>query len=441
VNPLIRGACPCLSRPIPTGDGLLARLMLAAPMPMETVIALCEASEAQGNGILEVTNRGSLQIRGLSTDSAPAFAHTVTSLGLGEHAGPPILTSPLFGLTAEEHPDLRALLTDIRAQLSDPALASIGPKVSVLIDCGGALHLDSVAGDVRLRACTGNRWHLSIAGTAATAFSLGWLDPQRAPEAIFRILLAIARRGPNARARDMANSTESLALRASLAGITGDAPPPRLRPIAEPIGVHPLSDGRVAVGISLAFGRTRARVLKQLARDAMNLGAVSVETAPGRALLAIGLDISTVAEFTVAAAAAGFLVRQDDARRYVIACAGAPACRSGMLSTRELAPAVAEAAKAFLDGSLTIHVSGCVKGCAHPGVAALTLVGPDGLVLQGRAGDAPDGALSVDEFIKGVARLNSARLRSLSTLERSADLVSGLGKQGLLELMRGMTRA
>jgi precorrin-3B synthase len=415
--------------------------MLAAPMPMETVIALCEASEAQGNGILEVTNRGSLQIRGLSTDSAPAFAHTVTSLGLGEHAGPPILTSPLLGLTAEEHPDLRALLTDIRAQLSDPALASIGPKVSVLIDCGGALHLDSVAGDVRLRACTGNRWHLSIAGTAAAAVSLGWLDPRRAPQAIFRILLAIAQRGPTARARDMINGSESLALHASLAGITSDAPPPRLRPIAQPIGVHPLSDGRVAVGISLAFGRTHARVLKQLARDAMNLGAVSVGTAPGRALLAIGLDISTAAEFTAAAAAAGFLVRQDDARRYVIACAGAPACRSGMLSTRELAPAIAEAAQAFLDGSLTIHVSGCAKGCAHPGVAALTLVGPDGLVVQGRAGDAPDGVLSADEFIKGVARLSSARLRSHSTLERSADLVPGLGKQGLLELMRGATSA
>jgi precorrin-3B synthase len=410
-------------------------------MPMETVIALCEASEAHGNGILEVTNRGSLQMRGLSTDSAPAFARTVASLGLGEHAGPPILASPLLGLATEEHPDLRPLLTDIRAQLSDPALASIAPKVSVLIDCGGALHLDSVAGDVRLRVCTGNRWHLSIAGTAATAFNLGWLNPQRAPQAIFRTLLAIARRGPTARARDLANSTESRALRPSLAGIIRDAAPPGLRPIAEPIGVHPLRDGRVAVGISLAFGRTHASLLKQLARDAMNLGAVSVETAPGRALLAIGLDISTVAEFTAAAAAAGFLVRQDDARRYVIACAGAPACRSGMLSTRELAPAIAEAARRFLDGSLTIHVSGCAKGCAHPGLAALTLVGPDGLVVQGRAGDVLDGALSADAFIEGVTRLSSARLRSPGTLERSADLVSRLGKQGLLALMRGAPRA
>lgn len=441
MNPLIRGACPRLSQPMPTGDGLLARLMPCAPIPLDTIVALCESSETHGNGTLEVTSRGSLQIRGLSTESTPAFAHTVASLGLGEHAGPPILTSPLLGVTPEQQFDLRPLVTDLRAQLSDPALSSIGPKVSVLIDDGGAMHLDRVAGDVRLRACPGPRWHLSIGGTAANASSLGWLEPHRAAEAIVHILTALARRGPAARALEFADSAESLALRVSLAGIISDAPPPRLRPAAEPVGVHPLRDGRVAVGVCLAFGRTDASALKQLARAAACLGAASIETAPGRALLILGLDVSAVAELTAAAAAAGFLVRHDDARRYVVACAGAPACRSGMLSTRELAPAIAEAAKRLLDGSLTIHVSGCAKGCAHPGVAALTLVGPDGLVIEGSAGDAPDGTLSAAEVIKGLEHLDSARLRSPRALERSADVVSRLGKQRLLELMRGATRA
>ena len=42
-------------------------------------------------------------------------------------------------------------------------------------------------------------------------------------------------------------------------------------------------------------------------------------------------------------------------------------------------------------GSL-VHVSGCAKGCAHPGAAPWTLVGDGGrydLVRNGRAGDAP----------------------------------------------------
>src|SRR6185437_11357738 len=44
----------------------------------------------------------------------------------------------------------------------------------------------------------------------------------------------------------------------------------------------------------------------------------------------------------------------------------------------------------LLDGSVAVHISGCAKGCAHPGAAALTLVGQaDGVALvnDGRAGD------------------------------------------------------
>ncbi len=40
----------------------------------------------------------------------------------------------------------------------------------------------------------------------------------------------------------------------------------------------------------------------------------------------------------------------------------------------------------------TLHVSGCAKGCAHPGAAGLTLVGLPGglgLVRGGTARDAP----------------------------------------------------
>src|SRR6202011_2157573 len=113
-----------------------------------------------------------------------------------------------------------------------------------------------------------------------------------------------------------------------------------------------------------------------------------------------------------AASGAGFIVRPDDPRRFVVACAGAPACNSAKLSTRELAPVIAEAAGPFLDGSVTIHVSGCAKGCAHPGAAALTLVGPDCLVVQGRAGDTPHGTITAAKFIAGLPRLHAERQRS-----------------------------
>jgi precorrin-3B synthase len=434
--PQTRGACPSISQPMPTGDGLLARLMPSAPIPLDAFIALCDASQTHGNGVVEVTQRGSLQVRGLSPASAPVFARTVSALGLGTEGGPPILTSPLMGLDAQERVDLRVLAAQLRAQLTNcAAVATLGPKVSVLIDGGGVLHLDEVPGDLRLQAHTATRWHLGIAGTAATAASLGWVEPHRAIEAIVQVLGRIASRGTAARARDFMNGSDICTLRASLADVLGDEAPPTPRPPAEPIGSHRLNDGRAAVGIALAFGYAEAGALERLARSAARSGAASIRPAPGRALLTIGLAAAATDEFTAAAAAQGFVVRPDDARRYVVACAGAPACGSAMLSTRQLAPAIAEAARPFLDGSLTLHVSGCAKGCAHPGAAALTLIGPDRLVVQGRAGDPPHATTSAADFIAGLRRLQTERRRSLAGEESSADMVSRLGANRVLAVM------
>ena len=79
--------------------------------------------------------------------------------------------------------------------------------------------------------------------------------------------------------------------------------------------------------------------------------------------------------FAAAAEQLGFIVRADDPRRHVVACAGAPICASAHIAARALAPLIAAAAAPHLDGSFTIHISGCAKGCAHPAPAALTVVG------------------------------------------------------------------
>jgi len=72
-----------------------------------------------------------------------------------------------------------------------------------------------------------------------------------------------------------------------------------------------------------------------------------------------------------------------------VACAGQPACAAAEIPTRALAPKIAAAARLERQ---TIHISGCAKGCAHPGVADVTVVGAGGqcgIVPNGRAQDAP----------------------------------------------------
>jgi precorrin-3B synthase len=420
-----------------TGDGLLARVTPSSPISLDAFVSLCEAGQAHGNGIMEVTQRGSLQIRGLSPTSAPTFARVVAALKpadggmLADEGMPPVLTSPLLGLDPGERIDLRALAPDLLDALRHRVdMASLGPKVSVLIDGGGRLHMDEVTADLRLRAGNGPAIHLSIAGRAQDSTSLGWLDPRYAIEAIIRVLTAIGHRGPDARAKDFSNADDAQALRLSLADILCAAPvtAPATSPRAELIGTHRLNNGTIARGFALPFGYSEAQALRRLALAAAHCGAASIRPAPGRVLLVIGLPISAMEELVAAAAGEQLIVQPDDARRHVVACAGAPACNSAMLSTRQLAAQVAEAAGPILDGSITIHLSGCTKGCAHPGAAGLTLVGPDRLVVQGRASDAPQARISPTDFIAGLRGLHPERDGSLAALLREPHFVSRLRK-------------
>ena len=408
--------------------------MPSSPISLDAFVALCEASEVHGNGIMEVTQRGSLQIRGLAATSAPAFARVAAALEpagggmLADEGMPSLSTSPLLGLDPGERVDLRALAAALLGELRNRDLrGSIGPKVSVLIDGGGELHQDEVPADLRLRAGDGLGLHLSIAGSARDSTSLGWIESRHAIEAIIRVLAAIASRGSDARAKDFTNVHDAEALRLSLADILSAAPAPAPRPPAQPIGTHRLNDGMMARGFALPFGYSEAQALRRLTLSAAHCGAVSIRPAPGRVLLVIGLHMSAMEELAAAAAREQLIVRTDDARRHVVACAGAPACNSAMLPTRKLAAQVAEAAGPFLDGSITIHLSGCTKGCAHPGAAGLTLAGPDRLVVHGRASDAPQGRISPADFIAGLRGLLPERDGSLAALLRQPHFVSRLG--------------
>jgi precorrin-3B synthase len=420
VNPLRRGACPGISDPMATGDGLLARLSPPAPIPLDAFVELCGASREHGNGIVEVTQRGSLQVRGLSPATAPIFARTALALGLGTEAGPPLLTSSLLGLDGREPIGFLTLAATLRMELANrTGFASIGPKVSVLIDAGGDLHLDHVPADLRLRMNNDARLHVSIAGNAAAATSLGWIEVHQAVKVVVHVLTAIANRGGDARARDFANRAGVYALRASLEAVFTDEPPPPPRSPAEPVGTHRLNTGQLALGVALPFGYIESDVLKRFALAAARCGAASIRPVPGRTLLIIGLDTAAADELAAEAMVEKLIVRSDDPRRHVVACAGAPACGSALLATRQWAPQIADAAKGLLDGSMTIHVSGCTKGCAHPEAAALTFVGPDRIVVQGRASDAPDGNMSPVDFISRLRGLPIQQALSFAALERA----------------------
>ncbi|MGP0094744.1 MAG: precorrin-3B synthase [Xanthobacteraceae bacterium] len=417
-----------------TGDGLLARLTAAGTIPLPAFARLCAAAQAHGNGIVEITSRGSLQVRGLNPTSAGAFAARVAALGIDAADGVPILTNPLTGLDPTEAIEAGALAAAMReAFAAAPFVAQLGPKVSVVIDGGGALHLDALRADVRFRAeAHGDTalFHVGLGGDATTTVWIGAVSPKSAIELSLRFLEMIAAKGAQARAGDVIRSRETQRTQAALAEFLIEAPHPPMRPAAEPVDRFRLQDGSVALGLGLTFGHTDAAALERLVDAAAEAGARGVRTAPGRALLLIGIARAQIAALIDAAAGCGFIVQGADPRRSISACAGAPSCGSGKIPTRDLGPDVALAAAALLDGSLTLHLSGCAKGCAHRGPAALTIVGSRdgcGVVVNGSARDVPIATLSTQQFPSSLTRLAHAVASARHPNEHAADTLSRLG--------------
>ena len=439
---LRRGICPGLSQPMATGDGLLVRLTpTGTTMPCEAFAALCTAARNCGNGVIEITSRGSIQIRGLTEDSVKRFAAAVAGIDVAFFEGPPVLSDPLAGLDPQETVDAGAVAADLRRAIATASFAAhIGPKVSIAIDGGGALHLDAVAADVRMRAQAKSAClHVAVGGDAEIATPIGAVAAEHAVEAAMRMLRVIAAGGPAVRARDTVATNGAAAFCRVITDVLVDLPPPPRRPAAEPLGRHALRDGRLAIGLGLAFGHAHATALEELTRAAAELGATGLRTAPGRALLVLGVTADGARRLADIAQRLGFIVRADDPRRRIVACAGAPICAAGEISTRSLAPSLANAAIAAPDAPM-VHLSGCAKGCACPRAAPLTVVGIEGrcgVVVNGSARDEPLVMLMPEALPSALSRCADTVRRLRVGDESATEVLSRLDRTQIMRLILG----
>jgi precorrin-3B synthase len=407
-----RSACPGLSAPMPTGDGLLVRLMPAGRIPLDAFIAICAAARAHGNGAIEITARGSLQLRGLTPRSAPLLASDIAALDIAAVEGVPVIADPLAD-DPDALIDAAGLATMLRGAIANARLA-LAPKVSVVIDGGGRLHLDALNADVRLRAvgtARAPRLHVALAGDAGSATLLGSIAPDAAADVVVRLLGAIAAEGREARAADILRTDGIGVFRSIVDGSIDATPVLPPRPPAEPIGRHPLRDGTVALGVALAFGHAHANALEELAAAIAAHGATSLRPAPGRALLLLGVSQRRLAALTTEAERLGFIVRADDPRRHIAACPGKPACASGLIAARALATEIARQLPLSREIA-AIHVSGCAKGCAHPAPTALTVVGTErgcGIVRDGSARATPRYHVDAADVVAEALRIAAER--------------------------------
>ncbi len=403
-----RSACPGLLRFAPALDGEICRVKLpCGRLDAAQALRLADAAELFGSGIVDVTNRANLQIRGVRPERAAALTDALVAAGLGPLTSGGddvrnVMTSPTAGVDREQKLDTRPLADRLLETLqTHAAYHALSPKFSILLDGGEAVAPVDHPHDIWLAALSGTeasaRFAFGIAGCPPLIGSpsgpMGAVAADHAHDlvaALLDVFLELA--------DDRADVTRFRHLRAGFSdGEIIDRIARRvafrIRPGCEiatwrrhapaalaHLGAHPQrQDGWAYVGAVPPLGRLAAATLRSLGHIATALGDGTLRATPWRGVLLPNVAASRAAEAVRQLEAVGLLCRADDPLATMIACSGSSGCASSLADTQS--DGFALAARLRLRRSApTIHLSGCTKSCASPVQAPATLVG----VGQGR---------------------------------------------------------
>ncbi|MCX4696243.1 cobalamin biosynthesis protein CobG [Streptomyces sp. NBC_01408] len=360
-EPVIRDrgdACPGALRLHAADDGFLARVRIPGGLlTARQAAALGLAADRFGDGHLELTSRGNVQLRGLREECGAGLAELLDSVGLlpapSHERIRNIVASPL----ADPAP-VRAL---DRVLCADPKAAALSGRFLFAVDDGRG-DVAALGPDVTLLAQPGGRVLIRL-GVSPDAAEVAAADAARAAlEAAHHFLDAAAEAGtrawriaelPAEHALDAREFTLRLVGRGMRARYVPDAPRPYADPPAP--GVH--GD---ALCVLVPLGRLSTDQWRELPGE--------LRITPWRSLLV-----------TADARPAGLVTAPGSPWESVTACTGRPGCAKSLADVRADARAVAERAR----GPLPVHWSGCERRCGHPrGTAWVDLVAtPDGYRL------------------------------------------------------------
>ncbi|TVU88636.1 cobalamin biosynthesis protein CobG [Vreelandella titanicae] len=380
-SPRIKGWCPGAWRPMATGDGLLVRVRPPlGELSREQVLALCDAAETFGSGLIELTSRANLQLRGVTDESWPplmAFLveHQLVSDEPDAESQPQLMLAPAWQ-KGDDTPTIARLL-----QARGSELAAMPGKVGIAIDAGKAPVLGDSAADFRIeRSMAGGLLVRADGYAQGTAVN----DTEAAVEQLIRLTHWFVDSGGRDAGR-MRRHTAPLP----------DWAPTDTAP-ASPGEKLALGKHREGMVVGLPFGRVAVETLREAVSQT---SARVVQVTPWRRLLLQDCDTLP--------AVGGLICHNSDPRLAMDACPGAPYCEQASVATRPLA----EKLNGWVEG--TVHISGCAKGCARQRPAALCLTGRDGrfdVIINGRADSTPvKSGLTENEALDVIQKLSESR--------------------------------
>ena len=394
-TPAIRpSACPGLWRIVQALDGGISRIKLdAGHLEADQAEAVAAAAERFAAGVIEVTNRSNLQIRGVGEDHQGLIA-SLLSAGLGPRvaAGDDVrnlMLSPAAGLDPEMLFDTRALGAQILDMLqATPRFHELSAKFAVQLDGGEQLAMLWHPHDLWLSP-------LQLEGELWLAFGLAGSPGHGAPLAAVPLSDGLALvRAILERFLDLADAGQAR-MRQLLAAVTPDVFVAGLpltlrrdaavtewrrggRDLPLHLGVYPQQQtDRVALGAMAPLGRLSAAQLRGVASLARELGDGSLRMTPWQSVLLPNIPAVQAERVLAGLACLGLITDAAEPLAGVVACTGSSGCAKALADTK--ADAVQLAQTLRRPGPVAgIHLSGCNRSCAmaHTAPSTLLAVGP-----------------------------------------------------------------
>jgi precorrin-3B synthase len=355
-------ACPGALQTHAAADGALARVRLPGGLLTGGQLAvLATAARDLGDGALELTSRGNVQLRGLGPGADTDLADRLTDAGLlpspTHDRVRNVLASTLSGRTVGGAVDGRAWAAKFDAGLrADPSLAELPGRFLVTLDDGRG-DVAGLGGDVGLFALPDGAVALTLAGAhsgvrvpADEAVALA-LDATRA----YRDERA-ARGGSAWRLAELVGGADAVLRRLGAVGRAGPLPGPV---DGGPVGAVPQLDGRTALVAAVPFGRLTGPAAGLLT------AVPELQVTPWRSIAVPDLDEAHAAALAAALRDAGLVLDPADPWLRVTACTGLPGCAKSLADVRADA-ATALAAGALPAGGARQHWAGCERRCGRP---------------------------------------------------------------------------
>jgi precorrin-3B synthase len=382
-------ACPGILRLHEAADGQLARVRLPGGRIDAPGLRAVAAAASLGNGIVELTSRAGLQVRGLPPDSGDVVADLLAAGGLlpslDHDRVRNIAAPPLGGRGIGAVAETDAIVEEIdRALCAAADLVALPGRFLFAVDDGtGAL--ERILADVELVA-EGSGFRLILGGTATRLLASPRDAAQAAIASARAFVELIAAEAPGAwRVRDLPGGGRRLAHQLGLELEELWASRPRAAASAQArtaapaaVGVVAQRDGRAAVSALPPLARLDPEQLHALA--GLLAPQAAVRLSPWRTLTFVDVPASDAGGLADELGALGLVL--SDAAGWVglSACSGLGACARARADVR----AAATLRAARRDGaSPREHWSGCERRCGEPRDAGVTVVAmPEGLVVN-----------------------------------------------------------